>query len=175
MFDARIFIDSLDAAKVVLERENAVFKGEYIIHDIIYKSKDPSVGLEKSFLRLRVVPKNIWDEKSVIVSIKNTEIKEVGKRSIIPVRQEFDNRESAEKFITENYLDTFEYDFEFNRTGWQYFIAADGIDLEDIEGYLSIEYKSETEEGLKKLLEKFDAKDPIKGPSVVKVKEILGR
>ena len=173
MFDARIFIDSLDDARAILRKENADYKGEYIIHDIIYRSKDPNVGLEKSFLRLRIVPKNIWNERPVNVVIKNTEIREVGKKSIIPVRQDFDTREEAEKFIEDNYLGDFEYDYEFDRTGWQYFIGEDGVDLEDIEGHMSIEFKSKTEDGLRSLMQKFNARDPIRGPSVVKVREIL--
>jgi len=49
------------------------------------------------------------------------------------------------------------------------------IDLEEIEGYFSIEFKSPTEDGLKKLLNLFGATDPIQGPSVIAVKELLGK
>ena len=172
MFDARIFNSDLEKAREILKRENAVFKGEYVLRDIIYRSKDGE-PLEKTFLRLRLVSKNIWDQKSVLVAIKQTKVKEIGKESIIPIQKEFDTKEEAQKFIAENYLDKFEYDFEFERTGWQYFIGEDGVDLEEGEGYSTIEFKSSTEGGLKNLLELFDARDPIRGPSVVKIREIL--
>jgi hypothetical protein len=172
MIDARIFLDTLDSARKILEQE-AVFKGEYYIHDIIYKLKDSSVGIEKTFLRLRIVPENIWNEKPYIVSIKHTDVKEVGKESIIPVKVQFDTETEAREFIEKKYSNEFEYDFEFSRKGWQYDLGEDQIDLEDIEGHFSIEFKSKTEEGLKQLLAKFDAKNVIVGPSVVSVRDML--
>jgi hypothetical protein len=79
----------------------------------------------------------------------------------------------AKQFIKSNYADTFEYSFTFERTGWQYDIDKNQIDLEDIEGYPSIELKSSTEEDLHKLLKFFEAKNVITGPSVVAIKKIL--
>lgn len=175
MFDARNFVTSLDTAKVKLLELNADFKGEYFIQDAIYRSKDVGQGLDKVFLRLRNVSKNIWNEKQFIVSIKNTEIKEVGKQSIIPVKRQFDSEAEATEFIIENYSNEFEFDFDFNRKGWQYFIGEDSVDLEDIEGHFSIEFKSKTEEGLKKLLSIFNAENIIVGPSVVAVKKLLNK
>lgn len=176
MIDARTFPKTLDSAKAILQKSNAVFKGEYTIHDKIYVSKNPIQTLDKTFLRLRIIPNNIWSEKPVIVTIKNTELKKVGKESIIPVKKEFDNETEGLEFINKNYGDQFEFSFEFERKGWQYFIGEDGIDLEDIaNGHYSIEFKSKTEETLKDLLELFGVKpsDVTKGPSVIAVKKIL--
>ena len=177
MYDARIFPPSLETFRTMLLEKHAILKGDYRIHDTIYASRNPEEGLENVFLRLREVPKNIWNEKNVIVAIKNTDIKEVGKQSIIPVKEQFDTKEEGLKFIVDNYHDAFTYDYEFNRTGEQWFLGADVVDLETIEGeYVSIEFKSKTEEGLKNLLELFDVKqeEVIQGPSVVEVKERLG-
>lgn len=173
MYDARIFLDTLDTARNKLIAEHATFKGEYIIHDAIYASKDLSQGIEKIFLRLRSVPNNIWNEKQYIVSIKVTELKEVGKQSIIPIKVQFDSKEEAQQYIEEHYSEQFDFLYEFSRTGWQYDLEENQIDLEDIEGYCSIEFKSPTEEGLQKLLTEFDAKNVIVGPSVVAVQNIL--
>ena len=159
MIDARNFVDSLDEARDILLKENATFKGEYDIHDIIYKLKDSSVGIEKTFLRLRIVPINIWNEKPYIVSIKQTELKEVGKESIIPVKVQFDTEQEARDFVQEKYSNMFEYDFEFSRKGWQYDLGEDQVDLEDIQGHCSIEFKSKTVEGLNALLLKFNAQN----------------
>lgn len=129
------------------------------------------------FLRLRHVPINIWNEKQYIVAIKNTELKGVGKQSIIPVKEQFDSEEEARDFINKNYADTFDFSYDFSRKGWQYFIGEDGIDLEDVEnGYFTIEFKSETEEGLERLLKLFevDHEEVIKGPSVVAIQKLLG-
>ncbi len=177
MFDARIFPKDLKDAEEVLRRENADFKGEYSITDKIYVSKEPSQTLGNVFLRLRIVPKNIWNESAVIVSIKNTELASIGKQSVIPLKKGFETEAEAEAFIQENYADQFEFSFSFDRIGWQYFLGEDGVDLEDIESHPSIEFKSKTEEGLRALLRRFnvDASQVISGPSVVAVKEVLKR
>ena len=173
MLEARSFLKSLDEAKKVLKEKGAVFKGEYKIHDTIFKSLDPSRGLEKEFLRLRHNQINIWSEKDFIVAVKNTELEEVGKNSVIPVREEFDAEEEAKKYIEDNLLYAFTYDYEFDRIGWQYSLGEDEVDLEDIEGNFSIEVKSETEDGLKRLVELFNMENILKGPSVVIIREIL--
>ncbi len=175
MLEARTFIKSFDNAKTVLASLKADFKGEYVIHDIIFESKDPNKTFIDEFLRLRIVSKNIWNEKGVIVGIKQTEVRDIGKNYVMPLKKEFDSKEEAQKFIEENLLDRFQHSFEFSRVGWQYDLLEGQVDLEDIEGHLSIEVKSKTEEGLKKFVELFEIKDTIKGPSVVAVKELLNR
>lgn len=173
MYDARTFPQTLDVARAILEKNGAVLKGDYVITNKIYRHK--AEPLEKVFLRLRTIPKNIWNEKSVIVSIKNTEIKQVGKQSIISFKKEFDTEKEAEDFIAENYANDFTFDFAFNCIGRQYFLGEDGVDLELIENHPSIEFKSKSQEGLRSLLSKFDVKDEevIKGPSVVAVRQLL--
>ena len=74
MFDARIFLNELESARIILNKNQAVLKGEYSIHDAIYASKNPKQGIDKVFLRLRSVPINIWNQKSFIVAIKHTEL-----------------------------------------------------------------------------------------------------
>ncbi len=173
MFDARIFLKELDTARKILNTNQAVFKGEYVIHDSIYVSKDPNQKLDKVFLRLRSIPKNIWNEKPFIVVIKHTEPREVGKQSIIPLKKQFDTEKEAEGFIQDNYSDQFDFLYGFDRTGWQYNMGQDQVDLEDIEGCYSIEFKSPTEGGLKNLITLFNAKDIISGPSVMAIKDLL--
>jgi hypothetical protein len=177
MYDARIFLKSLEQAKKVLNNNQANFKGEYFIHDSIYSLKNSDTGIDKTFLRLRSLPMNIWNEKPFIVSIKMTEVKEVGKQSIIPIKKQFDTEDEAKEFIDKNYSDQFSFLYKFSRRGWQYDLGEDQVDLEDIEGLYSIEFKSWTEEGLKKLLTLFgiDFKEVIQAPSVVEIKKILGR
>jgi hypothetical protein len=173
MLEARTFVDNFDRAKEILKSEGAIFKGEYEIHDIIFSPKDPAKTLSQEFLRLRLVPKNIWNEKEVIVAIKNTEVRKVGKDVTVPLKREFDSREEAEKFISENLLDRFEYAYEFGRVGWQYDLGEDQVDLEDIEGHHSIEIKSKTEEGLEELADLFSITDTLNGPLVASMKHIL--
>ncbi len=173
MLEARTFVNDFDKAREVLKLLDAELKGEYEIHDMIFSSKDRSKTLVDEFLRLRIVPRNIWDEKPFIVAIKNTEVREIGKDYTIPLKKQFDSKEEAQKFIDENLLDKFEYSFEFSRIGEQYDFSDGQVDLEDIEGFLSIEIKSKTEEGLKRLAELFDMHYTLKGPSVVAVKELL--
>ena len=122
-----------------------------------------------------MIKKNIWQEKDFVVVVKNTDVKSIGKNSIIPIREEFDTEMEARKYIEENLSGNFMYDYEFDRTGWQYDLGEDQVDLEDIEGHFSIELKSNTEEGLKKILGTFGIQETIKGPSVVTVKKMLNR
>ncbi len=176
MLDARIFIEDLKEIEETLLKEEAVFKGDYAITDNIYVSKDPDQTLDKVFLRLRVISKNIWDEQPIQVVIKNTELKTIGKQSVIPFKRGFDSEIEAKKFVDENYLDKFNFSFKFFRTGRQYFVGKDVIDLEEVEGgYYTIELKSPTEEGLIKLLRLFNIKNEevIKGPSVVAISKLF--
>lgn len=175
MFDARVFVPQLDNARNILNRTNATFQGEYVIHDAIYRSTNPSYSLGYTFLRLRHIIKNIWNEKDYIVTIKNTELLSVGKQSHIQARAEFDNKENALNYIQQNYANDFTFLYEFNRTGWQYNRGEDQIDLEDIEGRCSIEFKSPTHEGLLQLLKEFEAPEPIRGPSVIAIQTLLQR
>jgi hypothetical protein len=175
MFDARAFLRDLESPRKILNEQQALFKGDYLIHDVIFVPKDKTKTLTDAFLRLRIIPKNIWKEKDFIVSVKNTRLKKVGKQSLIPVRKEFDLESDAREYIEKEFSDSFEYSYEFDRIGWQYDLGEDQVDLEDIEGYYSIELKSKTETGLRRLLDLFGITQVIKGPSVVAVKDLLGR
>lgn len=177
MIEARVFVDSLDSAKKVIREEGAELKGSYKIHDTIYRSADKDVSLINEFLRLRVTPENIWDEKEVILALKQTELRKVGKSSHIPIKLQFDKREEAEVYYEQNLKDKYKKDFEFWRIGWQYFLPnGDVVDLEIIEDeHCSIELKSSTDAGMDLLLDKFNIKKEsvIIGPSVVAVRGIL--
>lgn len=82
MIEARVFVSNLDNARDILKKENAKLKGKYKIHDTIYRNVDKTVSLTDQFLRLRVVPENIWDEKGVILALKQTKLHKVGKALI---------------------------------------------------------------------------------------------
>lgn len=178
MIEARVFTDNLDDAKAVLKEEQAIFRGRYVIEDAIYRNVDVDVPLIDEFLRLRVIPENIWDEKQVILALKRTQLRDVGKNSDIPFKLQFDEKAEAEAYYEQNLKDKFVRAFSFSRVGWQYFLQnGDVVDLEVIEqDFPSIEFKSETDEGIQKLLARFDVnqQDVITGPSVVAVKEKLG-
>lgn len=177
MIEARVFVDSLDDAKNILKQEGAELKGKYKIHDMIYRNVDKSIPLIEEFLRLRIVPENIWDEKEVILALKRTELRKVGKNSHIPIKLQYDKREEAEEYYEQNLKGEYVKDFEFWRIGWQYHLPnGNEVDLEIVEDrYPSIELKSETDAGLEKLLDKFNVKkeDVITGPSVVAIRNIL--
>ncbi len=178
MLEARTFLKEIDYAKKILEENGAIFKGEYICHDFIFSSIDKNISIQDEFLRLRINKKNIWEGKDVILAIKITEQKSIGKNSIIKIRKEFDTESEAILFIENNYKDLFEFDFEFTRTGWQYDLGLDQIDLErldDMSDCYSIEIKSDTEEGLFRLKEMLNIKDTIKGPTALEIKKILGK
>ncbi len=177
MIEARVFIDSLDNAREILHQENAEGKGQYKIYDTIYRNTHDDVPLIDEFLRLRVVPENIWTEKAVILALKQTKLHSIGKASRVPLKLEFDEPQQAEAYYEQHLKAKYTQDFEFWRIGWQYLLpSGDVVDLEIIErDHPSIELKSNTDEGLEALLEKFNIRqsEVIIGPSVVAVKNIL--
>lgn len=178
MLEARVFVPEIESARKTLEENRALFKGEYVCRDIIFASTNPDIELKDKFLRLRINEKNIWDEKYVIVAIKETKKKEIGKESIIPIRQEFDTEKEGREYIKQNFTNDFKESFAFTRTGWQYDLGENQVDLERVENFkncYTIEIKSKTEDGLKRLQEMFNLQNLIQGPTVVAIKELLDK
>lgn len=176
MIEARTFVSEIDTVRNILEENGAVFKGEYVLTDKIYASYNPPKGLDDEFLRLRVYHKNIWPQKDVIVAVKVHDQKEIGVDAAVPLKQQFDTKEEAEKFIEENLLSQYKYEYEFTRTGWQYALGEDEIDLErvdDLKDFYTVEFKSDTVEGLRKLEILLELKDVIRGPIASHMKDLL--
>lgn len=177
MIEARIFADGLDRTREQLDDLGAEDKGRYTIDDAIYRNIDESVELIDEFLRLRVIPENIWDEKPVILALKQTELRTLGKNSRIPLKLQFDTKAEAEAYYTQNLKDEYIFDFSFSRVGWQYFLPnGDVVDLEILENkFPSVEFKSDTDEGLRRLLGLFAVSEDsvMRGPSVVAFKKVL--
>lgn len=178
MIEARVFVNNLADARNILKQENAELQGMYAIHDTIYRNADESVPLSEEFLRLREIPENIWDEKPVILALKQTKLRKVGKSSLVLIKLQFSKRKDAEKYYEENFKNLYVEAFSFRRVGWQYLMpTGDVVDLEVVEDkYPSIEFKSETDDGIERLLGKFAISDDttIRGPSVLTVRELLG-
>jgi len=176
MIEARSFVSEIGTTRKLLEENGAVFKGEYVLSDKIYSSYNPEKGLDDVFLRLRTYQKNIWPQKDVIVAVKIHEQKEIGVDTVVPLKKEFDTEEEAQKFIDENLLDQYKYEFEFTRTGWQYSLGEDEIDLErveDLENFYTVEFKSNTVEGLKRLETLLQLKNVITGPIASHMGELI--
>jgi adenylate cyclase class IV len=176
MIEARTFVSEIETTRKILEENGAIFKGEYILSDKIYSSYNPPKGLDDEFLRLRIYHKNIWPQKDIIVAVKIHNQKEIGVDAEVPIKKEFDSLEEAEKFITENLLGKYKYEYEFSRTGWQYEFGEDEIDLErvdDLKDFYTVEFKSNTVEGLKRLESLLKLKDVIRGPIASHMKELL--
>lgn len=176
MIEARTFVSEIESVRKILEENRAVFKGEYILTDQIFSSYNPKKELDDEFLRLRTYQKNIWPEENVIVAIKKHEQKEVGVDTEVPLKKGFESKEEAQKFIEENLLSQYKYEFEFTRTGWQYDIGEDQVDLErvdDLKDFYTIEFKSNNVEGLKKLVKLLNLRDVIKGPIASHMKELI--
>lgn len=176
MLEARTFVSNIDKARKTLLDNGAVFKGEYQCKDTIFSPLDSAKTLKDEFLRLRINVKNIWAEKDVIVAVKQTERRDFGKNSVIPLKKEFDSESEARAFIEANLTNDFKYDFQFTRTGWQYDLGENQVDLEKVEDLpdcYTIEVKSKTEYGLKNLVDMLGITSIIQGPSVVEIKRLL--
>ena len=176
MIEARVFVSEIESTKKLLEENNAVLKGEYVLCDKIYSSYNPVKGLDDEFLRVRTHHKDIWNNPHVLVAVKIHEQKEIGVDTVVPLKKGFENEEEALLFVSENLAGQYKYEYEFNRTGWQYSLGKDEIDLErvdDLENFYTIEFKSNTVEGLKKLETLLQLKDVIRGPIASHMKELL--
>jgi hypothetical protein len=83
----------------------------------------------------------------------------------------------AEEYYNAHLADDYVFDFAFSRVGWQYVLSnGDVVDLEILEDtHPSIEFKSDTDEGVKKLLGMFavSERDVIKGPSVTVFRQVV--
>lgn len=90
---------------------------------------------------------------------------------------QFDNVDEAKNYFDNNLSDIYKEDFQFWREGWQYILPnGDVVDLEVAEDrFPTIEFKSETESGIKSLIDKFDVahEQIIIGPSVVAMRKLI--
>ncbi len=176
MIEARTFLKEIETTKKLLEQNGAIFKGEYVLKDKIYSSFNPKKDLDDEFLRVRTYYKDIWNNPKVLVSVKIHEQKEIGVDTIVPIKKGFENEEDAITFVNENLLNKYKYEYEFNRTGWQYILGEYEIDLErvdDLDDFYTVEFKADTVEGLKKLEIILDLKDAIRGPIASHMKELI--
>ncbi len=176
MLEARAFVPEIESTRKILEDKGAIFKGEYICRDLIFIPNRSDKPYGEEFLRLRINEKNIWNEKDVIVVIKKVQRKEMGKDSLIPFRKEFDTEKEGRDYIEKSFSKDFKFDFEFTRTGWQYDLGEDQIDLEKVEGLnncYTIEIKSKTVDGLKHLADIFKLDSLIKGAMLGEMKKLL--
>lgn len=70
MLEARTFVDNVEHIKKALEKEGAIFKGEYRCRDLIFVPNYSDKSYGEEFLRLRVNEKNIWNGKDVVIVVK---------------------------------------------------------------------------------------------------------
>jgi len=176
MIEARTFVSEIETVRKILEENGGVFKGEYVLRDKIYSSHNPPKGLDDEFLRVRTHYKDIWNNPHVLVAVKIHEQKEIGVDTVVPLKKGFDTEEEALKFVEENLLNQYHYEYEFNRTGWQYALGEDEIDLErvdDLQDFYTVEFKSNTVEGLKHLESLLELKDVIRGPIASHMKDLI--
>lgn len=176
MIEARSFVPEIESTRKILEENKAVFKGEYVLTDKIYSSYNPVKGLDDEFLRMRIYTKNIWEDANVMVVIKKHFQHEIGVDTEVPLKKGFETQSEAEKYVEDNLLDKYKYEYEFTRTGWQYDLGEDQVDLErvdDLRDFYTIEFKSHTVEGLKRLETLLKLNNVIKGPIASHMKEMI--
>lgn len=176
MIEARTFVSEIDTVKHILEDQGAIYKGEYVLTDKIYSSYNPPKELDDEFLRVRTYHKDIWSNPPVLVAVKIHNQKEIGVDTVVPLKKGFETEEEALVFVNENLLNQYKYEYEFNRTGWQYSLGEDEIDLErvdDLKDFYTVEFKSNTVEGLKKLESLLELKDVIRGPIASHMKKLI--
>ena len=162
MIEIRALISDIEETKRKIESVGGILKSNYAFKDIIFLPRTTNVDLNKDFLRLRVLSKNNWPTKDVILMRKHTVFKKIGKTDNIILRKEFDTEKEAMDFIKKEFSD-FEFGFKYLREGWQYELDGHRVFIEDIKEFRpSIEIEADSEEKLKELVQKTGAGELLK-------------
>ncbi len=171
MIEGRGIIESVEIARQKVEGLGGVFKSNYAFKDIIFVPRKETYNLTDDFLRVRVLSKNNWNTKNVILVRKKTEFQKIGKIDKVALRKEFDTEKEALNFIEKELGKDFDFGFEFSRQGWQYQLGKNRVFIEDIEKYRpSLEIEADNEQELKDLFTKLQVKKQVKQsmPEVMK-------
>jgi len=155
MIEGRAIISNIEETKKRVESLSGSFKSSYAFKDIIFVPKKKNYNLSDDLLRVRVISKNNWPTKNVILVRKQTEFKNLGKIDKVILKKEFDAENEALDFIKKGLSAEFEYGFEYSREGWEYQLENHRVFIENIENLKpSIEIEADSEEDLQRLFDK---------------------
>jgi len=176
MIEGRAIISNIQETKQRVKSLGGDFKSSYAFKDIIFVPKKKNYNLSDDFLRVRVISKNNWPTKNVVLVRKQTEFKDIRKVDNIILKKEFDTESEALDFIKKELSAEFEYGFEYSREGWEYKLESRRIFIEDIENLKpSIEIEADSEENLQRLFDKIGVVEKLRKSIPEMVRESLSR
>lgn len=158
MLFCRIVIKNQNVDEI-LNHLNVRLKSEYDFYDLIYVNK-LGKSITDDTLKIRVYNHNEWDTKDVLVIRKTAVLIDGAKEDKVLLKEEFDDVESAKKFVAENFSYEFEYAFRLSKTGKEYISDEFTIWVEDIQNFgLSLEIGATNQEVLNNVMNQFEVSE----------------
>ena len=148
-----------DNVDEVISKYNLKYKADFAFYDLVYVNKD-GTSITDDTLKIRVYQTNHWNNKDVLVIRKVAPLINGSKEDKVLLREEFDTVEEAQKFVDDNFLDSYEFAFKLQKSGIQY--GNEVLDLwkEDVlDVGISVELGSEDESLLEEVFASLDNKE----------------
>ena len=156
MFYSRILLKDDTEIKEYLYRNHYQKISDFAFYDLIYINTNGN-SITDDTLKIRVYQHNEWKNKNVLVILKRAIFMNGQKEDKVLLREEFDDLESAIKYVKENYGRQYTFAFKLEKSGVQYQKGTVTIWLEDIVGLgISIEIGSENSEAIDHIIQQLD-------------------
>ena len=176
MLYSRIVINN-ENINTILEDLNCKLKSEFDFYDLIYLSK-LGKSITEDTLKIRVYNKNEWDTKDVLVIRKTASLIDGAKEDRVLLQEEFDDLESAQKYVNNNFKNEFEFAFKLSKCGKEYISDKCRIWLEEIKDFgLSVEIGASTQQLLDYVINKFDVVEKLEKsiPEIIYERKVKGK
>jgi adenylate cyclase class IV len=174
ILEARGKIKDVKSARKMAEKIGGIFKGFYSNTDIIFKTKD--MHHVKGIITLRRFKINSRQTENYIFSHKIAEWSDKIKTDTIILKGRFNTIGEVFDFMSANYGDWLEEDYEYSRDGWEYSLDKNGIFIEHIEKLgPTIEIESENKDDLENLFKLFDVRERFVESTPEIMRKLLGK
>ncbi len=155
MLYSRIVIENNNLNNI-LEKLKLKKKSEFGFYDLIY-TNNQGKSITDDTLKIRVYSKNEWNTKNVLVIRKTAILSGNIKEDKVLLKKEFDNVESAKKYVEDNLSSEFTYSFKLSKTGKEYSNDNFRIWIEDIENFgLSVEIEAADQNTIEEVIKNFN-------------------
>ncbi len=156
MFYSRVLLKNENKIREYLRKNQYQKVSDFAFYDLVYINKNGS-SITDDTLKVRVYQHNEWKNKNILVILKRAIFTGNQKEDKVLLREEFDDLESAMKFVQENYESEYDFSFKLEKTGVQYQTEMATIWLEDIVDLgVSAEIGSEYPEVIDQVIQQLD-------------------
>lgn len=156
MFYSRVLLKDETEIKEYLQKNMYQKVSDFAFYDLVYINKNGN-SITDDTLKIRVYQHNEWKNKSVLVILKRAIFTGNQKEDKVLVREEFDDLDSAMRFVQENCEDQYNFSFKLEKTGVQYQTETVTIWLENIVDLgISIEIGSQNPDAIHQVIQQLD-------------------